>query len=160
VADGIVPICTFISGYERAAQRFYDVMNNGAPAQTFIPLFEALGWAYSIDDRFQAAWEREDHADKLWYDGFKHGDVVKGFRFARNRVHHQWAEALHTTSGASLPRALPFALMEWRWNSELPPGWNDRFKSEYEDRLADSPVRVTLGELQECFLDAAGQGLG
>jgi hypothetical protein len=122
-------------------------------------LFEALGWAYSIDERLQQGWKSQAHADEFWYEGFKHGDVAKGFRFARNRVHHQWANALHTTSGASIPRRIPFRLMEWRWDSELPPGRNDRFKQEYDDRLADHPVRVTLGELEECFLDAANEGL-
>jgi hypothetical protein len=30
----------------------------------------------------------------MWTEGFTHGDVVKGVRFARNRVHHQGADAL------------------------------------------------------------------
>ena len=43
--DGVVPISTFIVGYEQAARRFYDVMNETDPLATFIPLFDALGWA-------------------------------------------------------------------------------------------------------------------
>lgn len=158
--DGVVPISTFIEGYEQAARRFYDVMKETDPLATFIPLFDALGWAVAIDSRFQGAWEQAPtNPAKWWSDGFIHGDTVKGVRFARNRVHHHWADALETTSGAEIPRVLPFALMEWRWRAELPLGLNDEFKEHYDQEVVSHPARITLGDLSECFADAAGQGL-
>jgi len=50
--------------------------------ETFIPLFGALNWAASIDIYF-------------FENGSPIGDdLLTGVRFARNRVHHQWALAL------------------------------------------------------------------
>jgi len=161
IAHGIVEaLDPFIEGYEQAARRFYDVMNETDPLATFIPLFDALGWAVAIDSRFQGAWQQaRTNPAKWWSDGFIHGDTVKGVRFARNRVHHHWADALETTRGAQIPRVLPFALMEWRWRAELPPGRSDEFKEHYDQEVASHPARVTLGDLSECFADAAGEGL-
>jgi hypothetical protein len=157
---GIVPISTFIEGYEQATHRFYDVMRETDPLATFIPLFDALGWAVAIDNRFQGAWEEaRTNPAKLWSDGFIHGDTVKGVRFARNRVHHQWADALETMSGRSFPITFPVEFREWRWRAELPPGRNDEFKEHYDHEVASHPARATLGDLSECFADAARQGL-
>lgn len=52
--------------------------------ETFIPLFEALNWAVSFEDlvRKQQGAPRND-------------DLVLAIRYARNRVHHQWAAALN-----------------------------------------------------------------
>jgi len=159
--DNIVPISTFIDGYEQAARRFYDVMAETNPLATFIPLFDALGWVVALDSRFQESWKRaRTNPAKWWSDGFIHGDTVKGVRFARNRVHHQWADALETTSGRAYPAAYPKVYMEWRWRAELPPGPNDEFKEHYDQGVASHPARVTLGGLSECFADARGQGLG
>jgi hypothetical protein len=160
VPDGIVPISTFIQGFEQAARRFHDVMRETDPLATFIPLFDALGWAVAIDNRFQGAWAvARTNPDKWWSDGFIHGDTVKGVRFARNRVHHHWADALETTSGRSYPTTHRKVYMEWRWRAELPPGLNDEFKEHYHQEVASHPARVTLGDLSECFADAAAQGL-
>ncbi len=144
-----------LEGFAQASQRFYDVMRE-REARTFWPLFEALAWTYSIDQRLQAAWKASGHAD-LWYDGFMHGDVAKGVRYARNRVHHQWADALWLSEGAAFPMQFPMGFYEWRWRPDLPSGRHDEFKPEYDDRVAASPARVTLGELSDCFGDAYGE---
>jgi hypothetical protein len=159
--QGIVPISTFIDGYEQAARRFYDVMRETDPLITFVPLFDALGWAVAIDSRFQESWEQAPtNPAKWWSDGFIHGDTVRGVRFARNRVHHHWADALETTSGRSYPAIFPKTFTEWRWRPELPPGANNQFKEQYDQDVASHPARVTLGGLSECFAEAFGQGLG
>jgi len=53
------------------------------------------------------------HIDaQMWTEGFTHGDVVKGMRFARNRVHHQGADALwssHRSERTSLGARLSAA---------------------------------------------------
>ncbi len=151
-----IPPSLLIAGYEQACQRFYAVMHSEDRAETFPPLFEALSWAVSIDDRFQSLWAAaRTNPAKWWSEGFAHGDTVKGVRYARNRVHHQWADALWLSrSGFSFPISFPLAFMEWRWRPELPPGRGDEFKAEYEQHVAASPARVTLGDLSACFADA------
>ena len=47
-------------------------------------------------------------------------------------------------------------LGEWRWRPDLPAGSNNEFETEYRERVAAAPARVTLGELSQCFADAAG----
>src|SRR5437870_4591481 len=144
--DGIVPIATFIEGYEHAMRRFLDVRNSRDAVATFLPLFEALNWAVAIDSRFEEAWRGDPlyREGEWWSDGYINGDTVKGLRFARNRVHHQWAEALQMTSGASFPLTFPMTCMEWRWRIELPAGDSDQFKGDYDQEVASHPARVTL----------------
>lgn len=50
--------------------------------------------------------------------------------------------------------SFPLKFMEWRWRPELPPGRGEEFKAEYEQHVAASPARVTLGDLSACFADA------
>jgi hypothetical protein len=61
-------------------------------------------------------------------------NTVQGVRFARNRVHHQWADALQITSGRAYPRTYPKAYFEWRWRATLPPGKSDQFKEPSRTR--------------------------
>jgi hypothetical protein len=68
---------TLLLGYEQAVARFHAARLARDPAAAFIPLFEALNWAASIDE-------------SLGY--LDHGEL-QGLRFTRNRVHHQWADA-------------------------------------------------------------------
>jgi hypothetical protein len=151
-----IPPSLLVAGYEQACQRFYAVMRSEDRADTFPPLFEALSWAVSIDDRFQSLWAAaRTNLATWWSDGFAHGDTVRGVRYARNRVHHQWADALWLSrSGFSFPRSFPLAFIEWRWRPELPPGRGEEFKAEYEQHVAARPARVTLGDLSACFADA------
>ena len=150
-----VPATLLIDGYEQACKRFYSSMNGSDRDATFMPLFEALSWIVCIDERLQSVWKAAPtNPSRLWSDGFTHGDTVKGVRFARNRVHHQWADALWLSLGAQLPRKLPFMLGEWRWRPELPPGRNNEFEAEYKHYVAGNPARVTLSELSQCFAEA------
>ena len=51
-------------------------------------LFESLNWAVTLDYRL-----RHDDND-AWATRVDGGDVVRGIRYARNCVHHDWASAL------------------------------------------------------------------
>jgi hypothetical protein len=150
---------SLLAGFEEAAQRFYVASKETDSDAAFRPLFEALNWSVSLDDRLQAAWEASPtNPAKWWSDGFIHGDDVKGVRYARNRVHHQWADALFlSSSGRAYPRTYPLVFHEWRWRLELPAGRNTQFQAEYAAQLAAGPARVTLGNLSLCFHDAAGE---
>jgi hypothetical protein len=150
-----VPPALLLAGYEQACERFYAAMNGNDSAATFIPLFEALGWVFSIDEGFKRLWKAEPRSLESWSDGFIHGDTVKGVRYARGRVHHQWAEALWLSPGAQLPRTLPFMLGEWRWRPKLPGSRSVEYgEAEYDQHVAAVPARVTLGELSLCFAHA------
>ena len=150
---------SLLAGFEEAAQRCYVASKETNSDAAFRPLFEALNWSVSLDDRLQAAWEASPtNPAKWWSDGFIHGDDVKGVRYARNRVHHRWADALFLShSGFALPMRFPLAFREWRWRLSLPPGRNSEFLAEYDAQLAAGPARVTLGNLSLCFHDAAGE---
>jgi hypothetical protein len=159
--DDIVPMATLIEGYEQAMGRFLDVRNSRDPVATFLPLFEALNWTVAIDSRFEKAWRCDPlyREGEWWSDGYIHGNTVKGVRFARNRVHHQWADALQMTTGTAFPLTFPMTFMEWRWRIELPAGDSDQFKEHYDQEVASHPARVTLQNVADCLRDASGQRL-
>jgi hypothetical protein len=125
-------------------------------AETFPPLFEALSWAVSIDDRFQSLWAaaRTNQA-RWWSDGFAHGDTARGHPL-RPQPHTSsvGGRAMAQPLGILVPVAFPLGFIEWRWRPELPPGRGEEFKAEYEQHIAASPARVTLGDLSACFADA------
>ena len=103
-----------LEGLRRAIGRFREAATPTAhPLDTFIPLFEALNWIAMIDDRLG---ESDDDSPAL-----------KGIRFARNVVHHQWADALQFEPGAELgvlmlcvsPLGMPSRWV-WRREADLP----------------------------------------
>jgi hypothetical protein len=151
-AREIVPVETFHSGFVEARRRFDEAAKGRDDLAVFLPLFEALNWAVVLDDRLQAYWKAApSNRDPSWADGFTFGDTVKGLRFARHRVHHQRADALWLSEGASGPvGSYAEGLHEWRWRPDLPPGRDDRYKDEYEAKVMAVPARITLHELAEC----------
>jgi hypothetical protein len=74
-----------VGGCLAAIDRLVDAVKDpaGGADATFVPLFEALNWAASID---------------LYYDKVLEAPLgnatLRGVRFARNRAHHDWALAL------------------------------------------------------------------
>lgn len=90
-----------VLGFEQAYERIKDAKNQKEKLEVFLALFETLNWIVTIDYKLQ---EKE----KEWYKKFgKDGEVVKALRYARNRVHHQWADITLMTSGMSIPVSLP-----------------------------------------------------
>jgi hypothetical protein len=149
-----VPLAVLIDGFGQACNRFYTVMNETGHDAAFVPLFEALSWVVCLDERFQDLLPASPTGGRFWSDDFSHGDTVKGVRFARNRVQHQWADALAFSPGTHQPRQ---AAGEWRWRHTMSSGGNSQFEAQYKQYVAGHPVRVTLGQLQECFAAAANE---
>ena len=91
-------------------------------------------------------------------DGFIHGDVVKGVRWARNAVHHDWVAAMYTTR-CGVPAAAPPEEFDWCWMWKLKDDPKRAGPLElaeaYYWKVGGRPVRETLGELSMCFGDAA-----
>lgn len=128
-------------GYHQARERFHEARLGTDATAAFIPLFEALNWATSIDEKL----------------GFQPVPELRGLRFARHRVHHQWADALWLDeAGLELPTTLPAAFLEWRWRNpaELPSGRENRGEEDYREHLAGQATRNTLDAVWE-FVEAA-----
>jgi hypothetical protein len=118
----------FFRGFLSAVDRFHAAALGTDPEDAFHALFEALAWVSSIDERLGLP---QDPA------------ALRGLRFVRHRVHHQWAHTLWLdTRGAQLPVRLPFAFFEWRWREvdELPSGWASRDEPTYSQVLAGAPA--------------------
>jgi len=67
------------------------VIRNDDQQAAFKPVFEALSWTDSLDERLSSAWRKlnpDPGPNEYWSDGFMYGDTLKGVVFARNRVHH------------------------------------------------------------------------
>jgi hypothetical protein len=159
--DNIVTFRVLLGGYERAVERFVRASKTRDPVQVFSPLFEALNWAVALDDQAGSHWAPEGTPlGWAWRKRVSGGEVVNAIWGARNRVHHQWADALILSEGFSFPVVLPMVTHEWRWRplSELPEP--DRpaaagADAHYEQFLAGRPARMALAELRVPFRQLA-----
>lgn len=134
--DDTIDLAVMVEGHARASARFHESRLGKDPAEAFVPLFESLSWAASIDERL----------------GYPDVPELRGLRFARHRVHHQYADALWLDdSGAELPTTLPFTFLEWRWRAKLPPGRPSRDEEAYRAHLSGRPARRTLDSVSEYF---------
>jgi hypothetical protein len=115
--------------------------------QAFFAIFEALNWAAAIDHRVGTTLGTGER----WASSYAEGSYALGFRYARNVVHHEWADALFADlSGFVIPSPLPARLFEWRWRIAL-PSTRERGRAEYEAHLAGQPVRFTLEALESLY---------
>jgi hypothetical protein len=137
-----------VDGYRRALERFTASADaRDKPEERFIPLFETLNWVVALMDH--------PEGQHLYRD-----EIVRGLRFARNRVHHQLANALE-------PRDVPFpsvrtnrrggsriiappTVLDWFWRppEQLPEGRADEEgEATYSQLLAGEPVEHALAHL-------------
>jgi hypothetical protein len=154
--ENIQTFTAMFEGFAQAVLRFEAAVNRGGPTETFVALFEALNWAVALDDRTRKHWSPEGKSlGWEWRERVLGAEIMRGVRFARNQVHHQWSDALEATPGAQLPRALPFPLGEWRWRSasDLPePNQPDPDgEAVYQEQLQGQPARITLQQLANVF---------
>lgn len=147
---------TMFEGYRRALERFHAAVKGQDAVEAFIPLFEALNWAVALDERTAKLWAPDGKVlGWSWRERVPGAEVMAGVRFARNRAHHQWADALVLDEGhRQYPRSYPVVYFEWVWRpaSGLPPGHPDAAGEElYRGRLEGRAARASLGELSEAF---------
>lgn len=175
-----VPVVTLVAGFDQALYRFatHDGgVNPSSAERAYLALFEVLNWLHAIDDRLQHDWPGERQEREHWYRAFEAGRTLPGVRYARNRVHHQWADAIAgmrvgsfaglregTVPDPPLVRPLRGEFRDpigeagrWRWVAELPPAERpDREGQDaYRDRLAGRLVRETFDELAILFASVA-----
>jgi hypothetical protein len=147
------------TGHVDALHRFEAAAKAPDPVMTYVPLFEALNWAYALDDRTAKHFAPEGKPLGLqWRTRIPEADIMGGVRFARNSVHHQWSDALRLdTDGRQYPKAYPLVYFEWVWRSadELPesdkPLHPDAERC-YRDRMEGRAARVCLDVLGGVFL--------
>ncbi|WP_342038745.1 hypothetical protein, partial [Brevibacterium ammoniilyticum] len=88
-----------------------------------------------------------------------------GIRFARNRVHHQWADALQlNTGGFQFPIVFPMVTHEWSWVSAdvIPLSKKDdqnRGIDEYRSELQGRLARRSLAVLEQVYRKMASEYL-
>lgn len=159
-----IPAMQMVRGYIQAYERFEGAVRDdeGADRASYA-LFEALNWAVAFDVLVCEIWrptgQKLDFAWRQFAGGPSLQDLLDGVRYARNLVHHHWADALQHVDVALLPAPLPAPFFTWVWRdaSELPQPPNAHKsrvveqRDSYERRLAGSRAEETLNALAEEF---------
>ena len=122
--------------------------------ERYFALFEALNWAVSLDDRLTRDWPFDEIAHgTYWCDEFSGGSLIRGLRFARNSVHHDWSLALDLD-----PLQNPFQQrieMLWLcWAEELAEDKQSDGATAYRGYLAGRVVGDTLFEISDILTTA------
>jgi hypothetical protein len=137
-------------GYTKAYERFLAATAVRDPDAVFFALFEALDWAHAIDDLIALTWSPRGKVmgygwrrDPAIGGGDQLSDIMSGLRYVRNRVHHQWADALVTDEGLTLPVVLPatFSAYVWRPACDLPTPPNEG-REAGSDSVCDGSCRT------------------
>jgi hypothetical protein len=153
-----VPIGILLGGYTEAVKRFSEAAAGRDAIAAFRPLFEALNWAVALDSAIGELWRPDgEHMKYAWRSRVRGAEAMSGVRFARNRVHHQWADALRLAEGRTYPKQYPTRYFAWVWRDveELPKGSNSGH-STYVSLLQGHLAEATLRVLGEAF-DHVGQ---
>lgn len=156
---------TLLNGYAAAHSRFEKARLAQDTESTPLPLFDALNWAVVMDDHIRLHWKPEGRLLGFqWRNHLEPNEqaVVNGIRFVRNRVHHQWADALQLHDGGfQTPIVFPVVFHEWSWTpvENIPPGKDDRGIDEYRSALQGRPVRLSLSALERAYRKMASEHL-
>lgn len=106
-------------------------------SERYFALFEALNWGVSLDDRLTRDWPFEEITfGQYWCDEFAGGDLIRGFRYARNAVHHDWSPALDVD---------PTLLMLQQRVDLLSLSWASVIATERPDPVGEKAYRGYLG---------------
>jgi hypothetical protein len=153
--DDVVNVRAQFRGYSDAVSRFSEAAAGRDPIAAYLPLFEALNWAVALDDRISEVWAPEGVAlGFAWRERVRGAEALAGLRYARNTVHHDWADSLRLdTSGRRYPRRYPVRYFEWVWRdiAELPPTDKTHGNDVYRELLAGQAAEHTLTTLGEAF---------
>jgi hypothetical protein len=135
---------TAILGFHQARVRFQQHDSEAVAETVFVPLSEAMWWAVSVHEGFIEV-GGQDYQKMRDEPG---GRLLRGAKFARNRLGHQRALAVERVEGQMWPVTWPMRWFEfvWRPAAELPPP--DQLRPAelacYENYLAGKPAWQTL----------------
>lgn len=158
--ERVVTFRVLLRGYCEAFERLQLATAQSDPGPSILALFEALNWAVVLDDRCIKHWVPDGApCGHAWLAHWR-GDagIARAIRFARNRVHHQWAEALELRSPSRSPRS---RTCEWYWRSaaDLPPAPARRRdpdgETAYQKLLAGRPTELTLSPIRGLYSELA-----
>lgn len=116
----------------------------------YASLFESLNWAVALDDRLQREWIGDD-----WASEFEGGELARAIRYARNSIHHDWAEAFEPLDDDG-QIFQPWENVVWlQWRESLPKERPDPTgEAAYEEYLAGESVGNTLLQINQTMADA------
>lgn len=116
----------------------------------YASLFESLNWAVALDDRLQREWFGDD-----WASEIEGGEMARAIRYARNCVHHDWAEAFESLDDDG-ELFQPWENVVWlQWRETLPKERPDRTgEAAYAEYLAGESVGDTLLKINQTMADA------
>lgn len=160
--DGVrVRVGRLFAGYERARERFTTASQQHDAEGAFFALFEALEWAVALDDFIAECWWPDGHALGFdWRARISGADLMSGLRYARNRVHHQWADALRELGGETDGRRDESAALLWRGSDALPTPTTKRGdaagRDAYERHLQGRMASETLTTVHHVFARVMG----
>lgn len=153
--DNVATFRVLLGGYQAAGRRFTEARLGSDPALNFQALFEALNWAVALDDHLRQHWAPGGKPlDWAWRCRIDDGQHVSAVRFARNRVHHQWADTLLLCQGGvAAPFEFPLVTHEgkWRPSADLPCGDDNHGIDDYDRHLADNPARFTIRRIDRVY---------
>lgn len=120
---------TLLAGLDQALDRLRTAAAGRSWEPVYFSAFETLNWAASLDDYLGRP--RTGNADT--------DDHLNAFRFARNRVHHQWADAFELDLGVTAILGLArlgrmqlgrtHAALPWRTATDLPVPSDPEFRN-------------------------------
>jgi len=114
-------------------------------------LCQALGWVYALDELFQES----DASYVSARDVDTGGAILRGVRFARNRVFHQAIQPGHRQgSGFAFALGSNFGGLWFMWKpvSDLTGGRPDaKGKASYEAHMQGNDVGPTLDAVKDWF---------
>lgn len=149
-----------LGGYAAAYGRLVDGVKEQDGQLMYRAAFEALNWAVALDDAIAQWWRPEGQRLGFeWRERVRGAELMAGVRFARNRVHHQWADALALSAGRQYPKRYPMRYQEivWRPAADLPPPPESRLDKHgteiYTSELAGRPAEIALHIIGEAFDD-------
>ncbi len=154
--ENIQTFAAMFEGYAGAADRFYAAAETRDTTATFIPLFEALNWAVVLDERAAKHWTPAGKPlGWRWREKIRDAEIMRGVRFIRNSVHHDWSDALELDERGKSLTTPDVEVFEWRWRDadDLP----ERDKKDeagekvYRELLEGEPARSTLDTLGRVF---------
>lgn len=147
--ENIVTFESMMVGFAESLNRLDDVA--GDPIFAYNALFETLNWSVALDDRVGKHWA-PDGKPLGWRWRRRLGpeaEVMAGVRFARNRIHHQWSDAIVAAVGPNGE----FRSWSWREVDDLPTGLPDPHgEAVYRDALQGRTVQAALNVVGGAFL--------
>jgi hypothetical protein len=150
--QNIVTYESMLVGYTDAVSRFQAVVKGRNPITAFVALFESLNWAVALDERVGKHWVPcRESLGREWRERLGRGaEIMGGVRFARNRVHDQWSDAMVADGGSREE----FVDWVWRPADDLPKGRRPDADGEvaYREYLENRPVKLCLDVLNGVFL--------